>query len=645
MLEAILDDVMRPAHFFVGPGLELEWEKLSAQEVPWELFRGQLLPLNQTRATAVFDTWNVYRVEDGRRSDEPLLSLKLDRAAQVVYVTRAIHCYTWEGYHAGDNVYLSRETQRWVNELVGSVDLKRANDESLFVELVELLFQAVVGVSRLPLNSVEAPLPDFSLGKLGYFFRSGVPADSEPIRSREVLLAHGRGFRNWKTRRTRVLELAIRTTPNDRLADLAETVARYWHCLAGTPVEFVNLLRGVFDEVALSPHTGFAERAIGLLPLLAERGLLTEEAVIDFLSYLLRHLARHLTAYDLITFHHKGANYPDALLLDLALKLYLGAIEKEPGRFLSFDGDPATMDTPKRIRRRALRQAWLLRRFYEGLHVPDAPTSPGENNRVLPPPHVRVPEDQFDPEKRRRRLYDGDPLVLGTHGRLALQFALRELELPSELRELGTALFLDRPLGAAKAPAEPDHTMLFSLEAFSRRIAGKRLDLLLETAGDLIGKAGDILGADHVAEWRRQLHALDVKGVDLPLSRGGTWPGKVSLDDVRRASVDFIFTCTTRRSVAEFLAQFDFAPLRDVCSALDYLPFGRHVLILRGDVDGTLAIYDAEYRKRILLQVDGSQGYETRGGCEYSAAGLRVLEVWNEAGEKVNVPAMSIMPR
>ena len=65
----------------------------------------------------------------------------------------------------------------------------------------------------------------------------------------------------------------------------------------------------------------------------------------------------------------------------------------------------------KRLRRRALRQAWLIRRRYEGWPVPDLPTSPGENNRVLPPSHPRVPEEQIlQPSRRTRRLYADDPL-------------------------------------------------------------------------------------------------------------------------------------------------------------------------------------------------------------------------------------------
>ena len=44
-----------------------------------------------------------------------------------------------------------------------------------------------------------------------------------------------------------------------------------------------------------------------------------------------------------------------------------------------------------------------------------------------------------------------------------------------ELRELGTALYLDRPLGVYKEPAEVDRTPLLSYEAFSLTIAEARL--------------------------------------------------------------------------------------------------------------------------------------------------------------------------
>ena len=86
-----------------------EWQE-TVEEIPWELFRGRLLDPAQTRQRVRFQSWNLYWLEEGIRSAEPLLSLKLDERREEVHVVRAILSYAWEGYHAGDNVYLSRET-------------------------------------------------------------------------------------------------------------------------------------------------------------------------------------------------------------------------------------------------------------------------------------------------------------------------------------------------------------------------------------------------------------------------------------------------------------------------------------------------------------------------------------------------------
>src|SRR5207248_10599286 len=137
-----------------------------------------------------------------------------------------------------------------------------------------------------------------------------------------------------------------------------------------------------------------------------------------------------------------GANYPDALLLDAVLKAYLARAEDSPGLFLGGDGDGGS--SRRRLRRRALRQGWLLRRRYEGHPVPDLPTSPGENSRVLPPTHPRVPEEQIlQPARRRRRLYADDPLPahLGPRGAVVLRASVADLEHPAERRALGLALF------------------------------------------------------------------------------------------------------------------------------------------------------------------------------------------------------------
>src|SRR5262249_21322709 len=145
---------------------------------------------------------------------------------------------------------------------------------------------------------------------------------------------------------------------------------------------------------------------------LLEAGYLTKDDCLDFLTWLLRQLGRHLTAYDLVRFHHRGANYPDALLLDAVLKTAFSLVENYPDLCMPGPGESPQEAAKRRRRGRGLRQGWLHHRALEGLPVPDAPTSPGENARVLPCP--RVPEEQLvTPATRSRRLYAGDPLVPG----------------------------------------------------------------------------------------------------------------------------------------------------------------------------------------------------------------------------------------
>ena len=173
---------MRPDHFYVGPGLSLEWEHVAAEEISWEVFRGRLLDPAHTRERRVFEAWNVYQMGPDGRSAEPLLSLKWDAAAGRLYVVRGIDSYVWEGYDSGGGVILSRERRKWVRELVGAVAVRDfADAEELHDELICLLFQAVVGTSRLPLTSVEAPLPAFSFGQLIYCHGLGGPGDG-PVR-------------------------------------------------------------------------------------------------------------------------------------------------------------------------------------------------------------------------------------------------------------------------------------------------------------------------------------------------------------------------------------------------------------------------------------------------------------------------------
>jgi hypothetical protein len=605
--------MIRPEHFFVGPDLALEWEHVAAEELVWEVFQGRLLDPAHTRQKCTFEAWNVYRAAgpDAGRSAEPLVALKLDEGAGRLHVVRGLDSYVWEGYDAGGNVYMSRERRKWVRELVGTIDPGRFADLD---ELACRLFLAVVGTSRLPLSSVESPLPAFSFGQLFYSYRPAALRDSGPVRGWRGLIADMLG--PWLTRReqARLLETFLHAAGFAEMTEAAAAFVRRWSQLGRTAADLAALLRTLFNEVSLSPYTDLVEKVLAFLRALETSGVFAAEQAIDFLSYLLRQIGRHLTAYDLVVFHHRGANYPDALLLDAVLKEYLVHIERRPELFADAADDGEDARRRKRLRRRALRQGWLLRRRYEGHPVPDLPTSAGENARVLPPSHPRVPEEQItQPARRTRRLYAGDPLTFPPGGRVGevLGRSLDDLAHADEWRELGTAVFVDRPLGGGKAPTEPDGTLLLSAEAFSPSIARERLRGL---------------------EVRHPSGPPEVPGLSLDAIGGAVRPGAVSLADARRASADFVFLRTTPGTARAFLTQFDFTPLARRFG-LDDLLGGADVLIARSPTGPGLVLYDARLRPRVELEVVSEEGYESRAGLECPAGGLRVLRVWEATGD------------
>jgi hypothetical protein len=641
----LLEGVSAPEHFLVAGGLVLEWQHHLAEELPWEIFRGRLLPPAQTRLTSTFETWNGYRVDEGARAPEPLLSLKLDREKGRLYVTRGIFSRVWEGYHAGDNVYLSRETPRWLQELIGTVQLDRfTNLDELRAEVICQLFQAVVGTSRLPLTSLEAPLPEFSLGQLAYCYRQGAEERSDPMQRSEDLISHALSDQLTWLEHVKLLETVVRTTSSERIGAAAVQFASRWEEAGHGRNRLPALLRDLFNNVALSPYTDFVPKALTFVESLVSGGRLSDDEHVDFLSYILRQLARHLTAYDLVIFHHQGANYPDILLLDAVLKALLQQVERQPPLLERTPAEDSPAGNRKRLRRRALRHGWMLRRRYEGHLVPDAPTSPGENARILPPPHRRVPDEQItNPLSRAKALFAGE--ALSTYLTAAVDRVLREsiedLHLPEELRELGMALFLDRPLGVFKAPGEPDQTPILSYEAFSRSIAERRLKALEK---DL-----ELLSGSEHTQAQDALRQLSVGGIALIPPRGPAGRIGVSVHDAFRVADDFLFLRTTARSAKDFFALFDFTALGDTpwmeslnhsCLILDGSAIGEQSI-------GSIVVFDAGHRRRFELRINAAQGYETRGGAEYPAAGLELVRIVRDAnaGEKTAEPdRMTIGP-
>src|SRR5262249_9788265 len=156
--------------------------------------------------------------------------------------------------------------------------------------------------------------------------------------------------------KTKLLETFLHAIPANEIPEAASLFVARWANLGHTPADLTKLLQSLFNEVSLTPYTDLTDKTLAFLDALERQGTLDAAAAADFLGYLLRQLGRHLTAYDLVTFHHRGANYPDALLLDGVLKDYLARVEHRPGLFLGAPDDGERAHRAKRLRRRALRQ-------------------------------------------------------------------------------------------------------------------------------------------------------------------------------------------------------------------------------------------------------------------------------------------------
>src|SRR4051794_25064501 len=209
-IRGIVASAIQPSHFYRKPGLQLTWNQVEHETIPWELFQGRLLDRRHTREERTFEAWNIHQIEEGQPSAEPLLSVKLDAATSEIHIVRGILCYVQEGYHAGDNVYLTRETIRWTRELTATLALKEDSVASLWSSLTAALSEAVVGQSRLPLTSLESPLPAFTLGELGYFpdAKGSSSGEMNLLRKAEAIFQQP----DQAAHASRLLELVLRST-------------------------------------------------------------------------------------------------------------------------------------------------------------------------------------------------------------------------------------------------------------------------------------------------------------------------------------------------------------------------------------------------------------------------------------------------
>jgi hypothetical protein len=704
-VRASIDQMLRPGHFFLAAKNRLTIDHRPNASLPWEVFRGHLLDESQTRAQTTFESWNVFVEPASGRPTEPLLAVTFAPDERVIYVIRSIDTYVQEPYVTEKNVVLTREVQKWVRELVATICLSptggggwptpsRSQEppiRALERELWSDLLLAVIGTSRLPITSVETPLLGFSLGQFGYFPNAADDA-VQPITTAKELVDRGLTVATLPLERAKLLELILRTIHADELGMLAERFLEQWHKLGSTKADFTAMLKTLFNHLALTPYTQVVDRFVELLLELARPDRWGVTEIVDLLSIMLCSLARHLTAFDLITFHNQGANFPDALLNDSLLRADLQLVERHPDLFQRRNGDSQAVDRRKRLRRRGLRQGWLTRKEQEGLPVPDMPTSFGENRWVLPAPFTRIPDEQIaDPRRRRKKLFQGQPAerILSDRTRGVLEASIDDLadtgywpgdgrptletqlspehvtteneavtRLASvELRELGMAVYLDRPLGVFKEPAEVDRTPLLSYEAFSLTIAESRLQKLyaVPPKGGADGRRR-IRSQNELSQLLMRLRetATTVQGLQVSQFTAARRLGTVALEDARLAAGDFQLLRTTPVSFRQFLKHFELDPLKARFPELvEWLNTSPAVLAIREPhaVDVTMAgsiakpvltIFDLRLQRRLVLgmrvptdaaEPAVSKLYVEIGGVDLPAAGLWVLSAAMQDGD------------
>jgi hypothetical protein len=289
--------------------------------------------------------------------------------------------------------------------------------------------------------------------------------------------------------------------------------------------------------------------------------------------------------------------------LDALLTAYLRLLDEHCELFLANESaDSPAQTRQKRLRRRALRHAALARRQYEGHRVPDAPTSLGENTRVLPDLYARVPEEQIlETSKRQRRLFADRPWsnLLSNTARRVLDESIVDLSHEAELRELGMAHFLDRPLGVGKLPGEVDRTPLLSYEAFSRTIVKQRLAQL---------KAERWLSPDDRQACLAALDQLPREGVPAASVSPSVRPGVVSVSDAQKVTADFTLLRTTRGSLHQLLSAYDWRPLARIAPATaEWLASPAPIVLIPDTSPGTsatrptLRLHDQHGRLRLEL--------------------------------------------
>lgn len=269
---------------------------------------------------------------DGDARPQHVISIRWTSPEGPIYVTREHWVQAEETYEPAPNVIDTRPALVLQRELVGTIDVRQmADTAALAAELARYVQLAVTGTSRLPITSVESPLPAFSFGRLSY--APSAAGQGEPVSDPVVWIERGLAAAASMEDQARTLELALRAAEPGQLGDVARAWQQRLDALGLSARRTVDVFRQIFNQVALTPYTGLVDNLVALGERLVELGHWGELERVDVFAFFLRQLFRHLTAFDLVTYHNQGANYPDALLLGAILNPLLACIDAGPNGF------------------------------------------------------------------------------------------------------------------------------------------------------------------------------------------------------------------------------------------------------------------------------------------------------------------------
>ena len=237
----------------------------------WEIFHGHLLAESHTRRVEEFETWNVFLDERSQPAETPLVSIRWQPASSRIYVVRRILTHGFEAYEDSPGVILSREAQKWVAELVATIDLAALGPDDLESELRRVVFHGGDWHQSIADYVARIAAAGFFAGTDGLFCRVWPRrSDQRTIRgsfSARPCVGSSRSAK-WP-RRSNLLCVPRRQSPRPRSLRSCEKGLRN---IKTSRAGEAALFRALFNSAVLSPYSGYVDALVGVLLDLASRG-------------------------------------------------------------------------------------------------------------------------------------------------------------------------------------------------------------------------------------------------------------------------------------------------------------------------------------------------------------------------------------